>query len=242
MALTVIYEDNHLLAVEKAPGELAQPDSSGEPSLLDAAREYIRERYRKPGRVFLGPVNRLDRQVSGIMLFARTSKAARRLHAEFSGRRVVKRYIALVESGASLPCEKWLELEDRLVRGRGFTRRAESGDHDVKTARLRYTVISVHERVALLVVDLLTGRKHQIRAQLGAMGMPVAGDTAYGSSEASMDGALLLHAAYLRFAHPTRDEEIELVSPLPPRFNKRMSIDDRLEEMIRTALRDRSSP
>ncbi len=242
MTLTVIYEDNHLLAVEKAPGELAQPDSSGEPSLLDTAREYIRKRYRKPGRVFIGPVNRLDRQVSGIMLFARTSKAARRLHAEFSDRRVVKRYIALVESGASLPRGKWLEREDRLVRGRGFTRRAESGDHGVKTALLRYTVISVHKGVALLVVDLLTGRKHQIRAQLGAMGMPVAGDTAYGSSGACMDGSILLHAAYLRFAHPTRDEEIELLSPLPPRFNNRMSIDDPLEEMIRTALRDRSSP
>lgn len=242
MALTVIYEDNHLLAVEKAPGELAQPDSSGEPSLLDMAREYIRERYRKPGRVFLGPVNRLDRQVSGIMLFARTSKAARRLHADFSGRRVAKRYIALVETSVTLDAGRWIEREDRLVRGRGFTRRAESGDHGVKTARLRYTVISVQKGIALLVVDLLTGRKHQIRAQLGAMGMPVAGDRTYGSSETSKDGALLLHAAYLRFAHPTRDEEIELVSPLPLRFNARMSIDDRMEGMIRAALRDRSFP
>jgi 23S rRNA pseudouridine1911/1915/1917 synthase len=175
------------------------------------------------------------------MLFARTSKAARRLHADFSGGRVVKRYIALVESRDSLPCGKWLEREDRLVRGRGFTRRAGDGDHGVKTARLRYTAIAVQKGVALLVVDLLTGRKHQIRAQLAGMHMPVAGDALYGASRGTADGALFLHAAYLRFPHPTRDEEIELLSRLPQRFHEHVTIESDLEERILTALRDRSS-
>lgn len=242
MALTVIYEDNHLLAVEKTPGTLSQPDSSGTTSLLDTAREYIRERYRKPGRVFLGPVHRLDRQVSGIMLFARTSKAARRLHADFSKGLVVKRYIALVESKNPLPGDVWIEREDCLVRGRGFSRRAGDGDHGVKSARLRYTVVAAHKGVALLVVDLLTGRKHQIRAQLAALGMPVAGDTLYGSSLDPRNGALFLHAAYLSFPHPTRANEIELLSPLPSRFHEYVHIDGILENRILKALRDRSTP
>ncbi len=186
----------------------------------------------KPGSAFLGLVHRLDRPVSGVMLFARTSKAARRLHSEFGGRRVVKRYIALVETAGPLLQGEWIECEDRLARGRGFSRRADEGSPNAKTARLRYKVMANSDGYALLLVDLKTGRKHQIRAQLGALGMPVAGDTLYGSSSRREDGAICLHAAYMRFMHPTKGENIEIFSPIPSRFTEGLTINDALMDRI----------
>ena len=138
MEPTIIYEDNHLVAVDKPSGMLIQQDSSGVPSLLDHVREYIRKKYNKPGNVFCGLVHRLDKQVSGVVVFAKTSKAARRLHEEFAGRAVIKMYLALVDNTRPLEQGSWIEREDRLVRRRGFSEQAddssskrENGRHEI---------------------------------------------------------------------------------------------------------------
>jgi 23S rRNA pseudouridine1911/1915/1917 synthase len=224
--LNILYEDNHIVAVDKQAGTLIQQDSSGEPSLLDHVREYIKERYNKPGNVFCGLVHRLDRQVSGVVVFAKTSKAAQRLHEEFAGRAVRKIYLALVENNRTIEQGRWIEREDLLVRKRGFSERADATSRNVKSASMRYMALASDDRHVLLLVQLLTGRKHQIRAQLAAMGMPVVGDATYGSAEKLPAGSICLHAYYLEFAHPTKKEPVRLVSPVPERIAALLAVDD----------------
>ncbi|MBN1496810.1 MAG: RNA pseudouridine synthase [Spirochaetes bacterium] len=239
MDLKILYEDNHLIAIDKEPGTLSQKDSSGAPSLIEYVKDYIKKKYDKPGAVFLGPVHRLDKPASGVMLFARTSKAAERLQKEFAARKVVKLYLALVENRKPHRPGTWIECEDRLVRKRGFSERAGAGSRNVKTAHLRFICLGSNRRYALLLVSLLTGRKHQIRAQLAAEGTPVVGDATYGARESLPRGAICLHAHFLKFTHPTRREQIEIVSPVPERISHRLSIDDdllsRIESEIRTS-------
>lgn len=225
MEPTILYEDNHLVAVEKPAGMLIQQDSSGALSLLDHVREYIRKKYNKPGNVFCGLVHRLDRQVSGVVVFAKTSKAARRLHEEFAGRAVTKLYLALVNNK---PIEqgRWIEREDLLVRRRGFSEQADGSSRNVKTAGMKYMAVTSNERYTLLMVRLLTGRKHQIRAQLAAMDMPVVGDHTYGSQERLPEGAICLHAFYLEFEHPTTKVPLGLRSPVPHRISSLLAVDD----------------
>ncbi len=232
MKLQILYEDNHLLAVEKEAGILSQGDSSGAPSLLEMVKDYLKEKYKKPGKVFLGLVHRLDRPVSGIMVFARTSKAAERLHREFAARGVIKIYAALVEKKTALPDNEWVECEDLLVGKRGHSEKAGSRSRNVKTAILRYRAIASNDRYALLLVHLRTGRKHQIRAQLSMRGMPIPGDATYGSTEHLPDGSICLHAIYLSFSHPTKGERIELLSTMPGRIVERIDIDDGIREKI----------
>ncbi|HOT44717.1 MAG TPA: RluA family pseudouridine synthase [Spirochaetota bacterium] len=236
MKLTILFEDNHIIAVEKEAGILSQGDSSGEPSLLDEVRDYIKERYNKPGKVFIGLVHRLDRPVSGIMVFARTSKAAERLHREFAGRGVIKMYLALVEKKGALPSDEWVECEDELVGKRGYSERAGSGSRNVRTAKMRYRLAVSNGRYALLLVHLLTGRKHQIRAQLSMRGMPIVGDETYGSGERLPDGSICLHAAYMGFRHPVKDERVELFSEAPRRIAERIEADDTIREKIISSL------
>lgn len=237
MKLTILHEDNHIIAVEKEAGVLSQGDSSGDPSLLDMVRDYIKAAYNKPGRVFLGLVHRLDRPVSGIMVFARTSKAAERLSREFAGRGVVKMYIALVEKKGALPSDEWVECEDDLVGKRGYSEKAGSGSRNVRTAKLRYRLIDSNERYALVLVHLLTGRKHQIRAQLSMRGMPIVGDETYGSSERLHDGSICLHAAYMGFRHPVKEEPVELFSEVPGRIAEKIEMGDTVRERIITLCR-----
>ncbi len=232
MKLSILYEDNHLLAVEKEAGILSQGDSSGDPSLLERVKDYIKEKYNKPGRVFLGLVHRIDKPVSGIMVFARTSKAAERLHREFAGRSVVKMYIALVEKNTLTDESAWVHCEDQLVGKRGFSEKAGSGSRNVKTAQLRYHVVSTNDRYALLLVHLLTGRKHQIRAQLSMRGLPIVGDETYGSTEKLSDGSICLHAIHMSFTHPTKGDRMELYSTVPGRIAERITVDDSLSEKI----------
>ncbi|MBP7738781.1 MAG: RluA family pseudouridine synthase [Spirochaetes bacterium] len=239
MELNILYEDNHLIAVEKEAGVLSQGDSSGAPSLLDMARDYIKEKYNKPGKVFLGLVHRLDKPVSGIMVFARTSKAAERLSKEFAGRTVVKMYAALVEKSKPLQEDEWVECEDDLVGKRGFSEKADSGSRNVKTAKLRYRALASNERHALLLVHLLTGRKHQIRAQLSLEGMPIVGDETYGSEERVPGGAICLHAVFMSFKHPTKEERVELFSEVPGRIINKITIDG-IKGMIMDLLEDHS--
>ena len=236
MTLNILYEDNHIIAVEKEAGILSQQDSTGVPSLLDMVKDYIQDTYNKPGKVFLGLVHRLDKPVSGVIVFARTSKAARRLHREFTGRSVKKMYLALVEHNKPLKQDIWIECEDRLVRKRGYSEKAGVESRNVKTARMRYMAIAANEQYALLLVDLFTGRKHQIRAQLAAQKMPVVGDNTYGSREKLNDNSICLHAVYMRFMHPTKNEPVELFSRIPERIAGRIDIDDALWRKILTIL------
>ncbi len=232
MKLHILYEDNHLIAVEKEAGILSQGDSSGDHSLLELVKDYIKEKYSKPGKVFIGLVHRLDKPVSGIMVFARTSKAAERLHREFAGREVVKIYVALVEKKKQLDESAWVECEDLLVEKRGYSEKAASGSRNVKTAKLRYRAVASNDRYTLLLVHLLTGRKHQIRAQLSMQGLSIAGDETYGSAEKLSDGSICLHAVFMSFKHPTKEERLELFSPVPARIAERIDVDDAARERI----------
>ncbi len=208
----VLYEDNHLLVLNKPGGVLVQGDRTGDETLLQGVKQYIKEKYQKPGNVFLGLVHRLDRVTSGVVVLARTSKAAARLSDAFRERKVRKSYLAVVHG---IPREKEGLLEDPLSwdekKRRAFVHR--SG----KPARLHYRVLKSAGDKSLLLVVPETGRKHQIRAQLARAGHPIVGDLKYGSKERIADGrAILLHAWRLDLPHPTRREEMTFEAPLPP--------------------------
>jgi len=218
MNLKILHEDNHIIAVDKEAGILSQQDITGVPSLLDHTREFIREKYNKPGNVFLGLVHRLDRDVSGVIIFAKTSKAAKRLHAEFLSRRVNKMYVALVPVNHALEKEKWTHLEQNILKIKGGSRITEKETTLTKKAKLEYIEIASDEKYSLLCINLLTGRKHQIRAQLSSIGMPIAGDEKYGSSEKYKNNSICLHSFYLKLKHPTKEEQVEIISEIPELF------------------------
>jgi 23S rRNA pseudouridine1911/1915/1917 synthase len=212
-ALQVLFEDNHCLVVNKPAGLLTMGDSSGQPTLVDAARDYLRHKYNKPGNVFVGVVHRLDRPVSGVVLFARTSKGASRLSEQFRLRTVEKTYHALVEGSVS-PASGI--LQDRLVkdRSRNVVAVAEDDDDDGQDCVLAYRRLKKFGRLTLVEIRPKTGRSHQIRVQLSSHGWPIAGDKKYGS-RFHVDGFIGLHAASLTFQHPTSKESIT-VSVSPP--------------------------
>lgn len=218
----VLYEDNHLLVVVKPAGVLTQGDETGDASLLELCREYIRVKYEKPGEVFLGLVHRLDRPVSGVICFARTSKAASRLCEQFRSRSLDKIYYTVVEG--RMPAREG-ELRHWLTNG-GGTRRKTSASAEqkegAKEGRLLYRVLEESARRQLLEITLLTGYKHQIRTQLSRTGCPVVGDYKYDNRkppakcEPLLGGrAIALHARELVLEHPTRQEELSFTAPLP---------------------------
>jgi len=208
----VLYEDNHLLAVYKPPGVLVQGDQTGDPSLLEWARAWVKDRYRKPGNVFLGLVHRLDRPVSGVMLFARTSKAAARLSEQFREHRVRKIYHAVVR-GEIEPRSG--TLKTRLSRTGTKTRVTVSSDPLGKEAELRYRTIDAQKGLSLLEIDLVTGRHHQIRVQLASLGHPVCGDRKYGLQPLRKGASMALMARSLTVRHPIRPVDMTFVSPIP---------------------------
>ena len=212
--IPIFYEDNHLLVVDKPAGLLSQGDSSGDVSVLDLAREDLKERHARPGNVFVGLVHRLDRPVSGVMVLARTSKAASRLSEQFRGRRVEKVYLAVVEGS---PPEDNGEWTDRLVKDEG-TNRVRIADEG-KAAGLAYRVLERSRGASLLELRPTTGRGHQLRVQLASRGLPIVGDRKYGAGRAvkASDGGwrIALHAARLCFNHPTRDERMTMESAWP---------------------------
>jgi 23S rRNA pseudouridine1911/1915/1917 synthase len=237
MNLTILYEDNHIIVVDKAAGILSQKDSSGVPSLLDCVKDYIKKKYNKSGNVFLGLVHRLDKPVSGIMVFARTSKAAQRLGMEFAGRHVVKMYIALIERRKPLVQGKWVERKDTLIRKRGYSELAGESGRGSKSATMKYLVISSNDAYSLILINIMTGRKHQIRTQLAAMDMPIVGDVKYGSSHVLTDNSICLHSIYLNFEHPTKKIPVEVFSTIPDRMSKKIKIDDALWQTIKHTIR-----
>lgn len=221
--MKVVYEDNHIIVVYKESGEIVQGDKTGDKPLSETVKEYIKEKYQKPGNVFLGVAHRLDRPVSGLVVFARTSKALTRLNKMFANGEVHKTYWAIVErserSEVRSECcnNDWHMLEHWLVRNEKQNK-SYSNDHEVpnsKKAILKCRLLNRGDNYDLLEVNLLTGRHHQIRCQLAAIGCPIKGDLKYGARRSNPDGSISLLSHHVEFVHPVSKELISLDSPLP---------------------------
>ncbi|WP_300097838.1 RluA family pseudouridine synthase [uncultured Alistipes sp.] len=210
----ILYEDNHLLVVNKHAGDLVQPDPSGESALEDQIKAYIKQRDAKPGAVFLGVVHRIDRPVSGAVLFAKTSKALVRLNEMIRTGQIRKTYWALTEQ---TPDPEAGELCHYILRD-GRTNRSRAYDvpkGDARLARLRYATLGVGTHYTLVEVELLTGRHHQIRAQLSKIGCPIRGDLKYGARRSLPGGGISLHSRRVEFEHPVRREPVSVTAPVP---------------------------
>ncbi len=218
LQLDVLHEDNHLLVVNKPAMLPTMGVAADLPSLLSVAKEYIRRKYNKPGNVYLGIVSRLDAPVTGIVVIARTSKAAGRLSEAFRERQVKKLYRAIV-SGVPDPPEETLEHFLRKDERHRRVHTTHADCPDAQLARLRYHVLARDERNSLVEVELETGRKHQIRVQLAKVGHPIVGDRKYGSVEKFATG-IALHASKLELTHPVRDELMRFSAPLPASWSK----------------------
>jgi len=226
--MQILYEDNHIIAVNKAPGEIVQGDKTGDKPLSDMLKEYIKLKYDKPGEVFLGVPHRLDRPTSGVVLFARTSKALTRLSEMFKEKSlssdemsivncqlsIKKTYWAIVQGAPKLPEG---HLEHWLVRNEAQNKSyiAKPGAKDAKLAILNYRTLAKGEHYTLLEVELLTGRHHQIRCQLAAIGCPIKGDLKYGAKRSNPDGSICLHARQITFVHPVQRCPLTIVAPVP---------------------------
>ncbi|MCU0429949.1 MAG: RluA family pseudouridine synthase [Cytophagaceae bacterium] len=211
---TVLFEDNHLLIVNKASGIPSQPDQSGDVSLIDYVAIYLKEKYQKPGNVFVGLVHRLDRPVSGVIMIARTSKALERMNKAFSTRSISKHYFAVVKNS---PPQTQATIQHWLIRNtqKNITRAYSQARPDAQQASLEYQSLHQSQHYHLLKINLHTGRHHQIRAQLSAIGCPIKGDLKYGADRSNPDGSISLHARELIFEHPVSKESIKVVAPLP---------------------------
>lgn len=210
----VVYEDNHLLIINKQPGEIVQGDKTGDEPLVESLKRYLKEKYQKPGNVFLGLVHRLDRPVGGLVIFAKTSKALSRMTQMFAKGEVHKTYWAIV---ISPPPSSKTELTHYLVRNSkqnksyAYTTPQPNG----KQARLTLTPLAQGERYYLVEIALHTGRHHQIRSQLSAIGCTIKGDLKYGAPRSNPDGSICLLSRYLHFIHPVSKQVIKLEAPLP---------------------------
>ena len=213
--MDIVYEDNHLVIVNKRAGEIVQGDKTGDEPLSEMVKAYLKEKYNKPGNVFCGVVHRLDRPVGGLVVFARTSKALERMNRMFRDGEVHKTYWALVEGKPSRPeamLEDWLVSDGHINK----TFVTKEGTKDAKLSKLEYRTIAEGDRYTLLEVRLLTGRKHQIRVQLANMGCVIKGDLKYGAKRSNPDGGISLQSHAIEFVHPVSKENIRLeVSPLP---------------------------
>jgi 23S rRNA pseudouridine1911/1915/1917 synthase len=212
--LQILYEDNHIIAVNKRVGDIVQGDKTGDKPLSDVVKEYIKDKYNKPGEVYLGVVHRLDRPTTGIVVFARTSKALTRLNDLFKNRETQKTYWAVVKNKPE-PSEgnlvHYLTRNEKSNTSKAHTKEvAES-----KKASLDYRVIAVLSNYTALEINLHTGRHHQIRAQLAAIGSPIKGDLKYGADRSNPDGGIHLHARRLTFIHPVSKDDIDIIAPVP---------------------------
>lgn len=213
--MTVLYEDNHIIAVNKTCNEIVQGDRTGDMPLSDMVKAYLKEKYQKPGEVFLGVPHRLDRPTSGVVLFARTSKALTRLNEMFrSHEKIQKTYWAITEH-APVPPEGRLEhyLLRKEQQNKSYV--VQEGAQNAKLAQLTYRTLGHSDRYYLVEVHLETGRHHQIRCQLSAIGCPIKGDLKYGAKRSNPDGGISLHARSIAFQHPVSKEFIRIVAPVP---------------------------
>lgn len=212
--MEVLYEDNHIIIVYKEAGEIVQGDKTGDEPLSEIVKRWIKDKYQKPGNVFLGIVHRLDRPVLGLVVFAKTSKALTRLNNMFRNGEVHKTYWAIVTRP---PFEKEATLTDWLVRNERQNK-SYAYNHQVPTSKksiLHYKVINQSERYTLLEINLMTGRHHQIRCQLSNMDCPIKGDLKYGAQRSNSDGSISLLSHRIEFIHPVSKENICVESPLP---------------------------
>ena len=212
--MQVLYEDNHIIIVAKQSGEIVQGDKTGDTPLSELVKQYIKEKYQKPGAVFLGVVHRLDRPVAGLVIFARTSKALERLNRMFAEGQVRKTYWAITKNRP--PHEEdtlthWLRRNEKQNKSYA----SESEKPGSKRAVLKYKVIGASTNYTLLEVQLMTGRHHQIRCQLAAIGCPIKGDLKYGAQRSNPDGSISLLARRVEFEHPVSHELIRVEAPLP---------------------------
>ena len=225
--MTVLYEDNHIIAVNKSSSEIVQGDKTGDQPLSETIKLYLKEKYNKPGEVFLGVTHRLDRPVSGVVLFAKTSKALTRLNEMFRNQEVKKTYWAIVKERPEQPEGR---LEHYLVRNEKQNKSVayEKERSDAKKAALSYKLIAHSDTYYLLEVHLETGRHHQIRCQLAKMGCPIKGDLKYGFPRSNPNGGISLHARSVEFIHPVSKLPINLTAPVP--------VDDKLWETMEKLL------
>ena len=212
--MIVVYEDNHIIVVNKTSSEIVQGDKTGDTPLSEMVKQYLKEKYNKPGNVFIGVTHRLDRPVSGLVVFAKTSKALPRLNEMFRNGEVKKTYWEIVKE---CPKETEGELVHYLVRNEKQNK-SYAYDKEVKNSKkavLHYKLIGHSQNYYLLEVDLKTGRHHQIRCQLAKMGCPIKGDLKYGFPRSNPDGSICLHARTVQFVHPVSKEMIQLTAPVP---------------------------
>ena len=212
-ALSVIYEDNHILVVNKAAGLLVQGDKTGDESLIDIAKRYIKDKYQKPGEVFLGLVHRLDRPTTGVLVLARTSKALSRLNQQFKDRIPNKVYRAVVSGSPEPKARLKHYLRKNTSQNKSF--HYPENTPNTKHAILRYRHLEQLKSYHVLEIELETGRHHQIRAQLAAVGLHIKGDLKYGAKRPNQNGSIHLHAQSLTFVHPTKKEKMTFVAPYP---------------------------
>ena len=218
--MQVLYEDNHIIAVSKTCHEIVQGDKTGDTPLSETVKAYIKEKYNKPGEVFLGVTHRLDRPTTGVVLFARTSKALTRLNAMFqSHEQIRKTYWAIVstDNGQRLMDKGEVRLENYLWRNEKQNKSfvVKPGTKDAKRAVLTYKAIAHSDRYTLLEINLETGRHHQIRCQLAAIGCPIKGDLKYGAKRSNPDGGISLHARKIEFIHPVSKQDVQITAPVP---------------------------
>jgi 23S rRNA pseudouridine1911/1915/1917 synthase len=213
--MTVLYEDNHIIAVNKTCNEIVQGDKTGDTPLSETVKAYIKAKYNKPGEVFLGVTHRLDRPTSGVVLFARTSKALTRLNEMFKSHEQIKKtYWTIVQGAPKVPEAR---LENWLIRNEAQNKSyiAKPNANNAKRAILEYCTLVRGENYTLLEVHLQTGRHHQIRCQLAAIGCPVKGDLKYGAKRSNPDGGICLHARQIEFIHPVSKQPICITAPVP---------------------------
>jgi len=212
--MTVLYEDNHVIIVNKAAGEIVQGDKTGDKPLSDIVKEYLRVKYNKPGSVFCGVIHRLDRPTSGVLVFAKTSKALSRLNELFREDKVAKTYWAIVKNR---PPKEEDTLTHYLIKNEKINKSAAYNTEKprAKKAVSHYRLLAASENYYLLEVDLETGRHHQIRVQLAKIGCPIKGDLKYGANRSNPDGSISLHARFISFIHPVSKEQISVTAPVP---------------------------
>ena len=212
--LQVLFEDNHIIVVNKRPGDIVQGDKTGDKPLSEVVKSYLKEKYNKPGNVYLGVVHRLDRPTSGIVLFAKTSKALPRLNKLFQEKKAQKTYWAIVKNAPPKKSDTLIHfLKRNPKQNKSYAHIKEVPES--KKAILEYRLLKKLDNYFLLEVDLHTGRHHQIRSQLSAIGSPIKGDLKYGFDRSNKDASIHLHARELKFIHPVKKEEVQIIAPPP---------------------------
>jgi 23S rRNA pseudouridine1911/1915/1917 synthase len=212
--IEVLYEDNHIIAVNKRPSDIVQGDKTGDTPLSDYVKQYVKEKYDKPGDVFIGTVHRIDRPVSGIVLFARTSKALARLNQMFQTKEIQKTYWAVVKNRPEKESGKLIHYLKKN-EAKNMSKAFEKEQAGALRSELDYKIICSSDNYYLLEITPLTGRHHQIRVQLASMGSPIKGDLKYGFNRSNKDASIHLHARKIEFIHPVKKEKVVIIAPPP---------------------------